>query len=331
MKTFKKTEHNKANDLLSSALHAMHISGALLLREIYSPPWGVSIPEAVALNPMLAVRPDTRVVAFHMVEFGHCEVKTASGQTEVLKAGEMIVCFGGEGHRICDGQPMAVQSVQALLGGETNYRHPNVTGVSAGASVICGVFLLQHTEFNPLLAALPAMMRVNLERGGEFNNFAGIARLMIEEVDMQPLGGNYVVERLLEVLCAQAIRAYLQSAPKASAGWLRASQDPIVGRAMAAIHAHPGASWSVAVLAKMVAMSPSRFAARFTESLGESPMAYVTKLRMNVACRLLSSSQSGIEKIATDVGYDSAAAFNRAFKNHLGVPPGAWRGNLTLH
>ena len=95
--------------------------------------------------------------------------------------------------------------------------------------------------------------------------------------------------------------------------------------AMAAIHARPAVDWSVQQLAQEVAMSPSRFAARFAESLGDSPMAYVTKLRMNVACKMLATSQTKIEQVASDVGYDSAAAFNRAFKSHLGLAPGAWR------
>lgn len=317
----------RADDLLSSALRSLHVSGTLLLREVYSSPWAVAIPSADALLPLLDVKPGTRVVAFHLVEFGHCEVQTASGATEILQAGEMVICFGGEGHRIGQGEPSRVDTVQALLAGGPNLQHPDVTGRPASASLICGVFLLQHTEFNPLFAALPALMRASLSRPGELNNLSGIARLMLEEIESGVLGGGYVIERLLEVLCAQAIRAYLQSAPRHPVGWVRAIQDPVVGRAMAAIHAQPGSDWSVPRLAREVAMSPSRFAARFSDSLGDSPMAYVAKLRMNVACRLLTTSHSGIDQIATDVGYESAAAFNRAFKNHLGLAPGAWRAH----
>lgn len=333
MKTVKSVADNaasvRAEDLLSSVLRSLEITGTLLLREIYSAPWAVAIPAADALIPILAIKPGTRVVAFHLVEFGHCEVKTVDGTSEVLQAGEMGICFGGEEHRICEGRPSQVQTVQGLLGGESNSQHPNVTGRSAGASVICGVFLLQHTAFNPLLAALPPLMRASLSRSGELNNLSGIARLMVEENERATMGGGYIVERLLEVLCAQAIRAYLQAAPRNTAGWIRAIQDPVVGRAMAAIHARPAVDWSVQRMAQEVSMSPSRFAARFSESLGDSPMAYVTKLRMNVACKILATSQVRIEQIATDVGYESAAAFNRAFKSHLGLPPGSWRAQAA--
>jgi AraC-like DNA-binding protein len=323
------SELDRDQDLLSSALRSLQISGTLLLREIYSAPWAVTIPAAEALAPILSLKPGTRVVAFHLVEFGHCEVKTVGGTSEVLQAGEMMICFGGEAHRICEGSPAQVQTVQSLLCGEFNTQHPNHTGKAVGASVICGVFMLQHVAFNPLLTALPPLMRSNLSRSGALNNLSGIARMMMEESDQRVLGGGYVVERLLEVLCAQAIRSYIHAAPRFAAGWVRAIQDPIVGRAMTAMHARPANDWSVPILAKEVAMSPSRFAARFSESLGDSPMAYLTKLRMNAACKILTSSQLKVEQIASEVGYESSAAFSRAFKNYLGLAPGAWRTQAT--
>lgn len=319
------TPPHHADDLLSSVLRSLHISGTLLLRESYSGPWAVAIPDARALMPLLTVKPSTCVVAFHLVEFGHCEVRTASGIAKVLQAGEMVICFGGEKHQIGAGNPIRIQTVQALLGGEVNERHPSLTGQPASASLICGVFLLQNTAFNPLFAALPALMQANLARPGELSNLSGIARLMVDEMGSGALGGSYVVERLLEVLCAQAIRTYLQVAPRDPAGWIRAIHDPVVGRAMSVIHAQPGSDWSVQRLAREVSMSPSRLAARFSQTLGDSPMAYLTKFRMHVACKKLVTSQAAIDQIGLDVGYNSAAAFSRAFKGHLGVAPGAWR------
>jgi AraC-like DNA-binding protein len=129
----------------------------------------------------------------------------------------------------------------------------------------------------------------------------------------------------LEMLCAEAIRSHLEAVPAEAAGWFSGVKDTIVGRAIALIHAQPGADWSVNRLAQGVAMSPSRFAARFTTALGDSPMAYVTKWRMNVAGRRLAGTQQGMARIAAEVGYDSLAAFHRAFKKHVGVPPATWR------
>ena len=148
---------------------------------------------------------------------------------------------------------------------------------------------------------------------------------MAQEIDRKSLGGGYIVERLLEALCAETIRAYLATTPRHEASWVRGIQDPVVGRVVAAIHAQPGEDWSVTRMAQGVAMSPSRFAARFAATLGSSPMVYVAQWRMNVACRLLAGTQQNIGQIATTVGYESQAAFNRAFKKHVGVPPAAWR------
>jgi AraC-like DNA-binding protein len=315
----------RADDLLSSSLRALHVSGTLLLRERYASPWAVTIPSAPVLGAMVHARAGTRVVAFHLVEFGHCELRCASGARQLLQAGEMMICFGGQAHRIGDGEPPRAQAVEALLAGEPNAQHPAVTGRPAAVSLICGVFLLEHAVLSPLLEALPALMHASLSRPGELNTLSGIARLMVDEMACGALGGSYVVERLLEVLCAQAVRAYLERAPRQESGWVRAIQDPVVGRAMHAIHAQPGLAWTVSRMARQVAMSPSRFSARFVEALGDSPMSYVAKLRMGLACKMLATSQANIEQIATEVGYESAAAFNRAFRSTLGLPPGAWR------
>jgi transcriptional regulator GlxA family with amidase domain len=136
-----------------------------------------------------------------------------------------------------------------------------------------------------------------------------------------------MVERLLELLCAEAVRSDLSTLQPGQTSWLTGLKDPIVSRALAAIHSQPGANWSVQRLAQGVAMSPSRFAARFTATLGDTPMGYVSKWRMNVASRLLDSTEKSVSEIAADVGYESLAAFNRAFKRHLSLPPAAWRSH----
>jgi AraC-like DNA-binding protein len=150
---------------------------------------------------------------------------------------------------------------------------------------------------------------------------------MADEIERTAFGAGYIVERLLEILCAEAVRAHIETAPQQTVGWFRGIKDPVVGRAIKAIHLNPAEDWSIPRLAGAVAMSPSRFAARFSESLGESPMAYVAKWRMNVACRKLTASRIGVDQIAADVGYESVAAFNRAFKKHVGLPPAAWRSH----
>jgi AraC-like DNA-binding protein len=148
---------------------------------------------------------------------------------------------------------------------------------------------------------------------------------MAEEIDRKAPGSAFVVERLLEVLCAELVRSHVESAPTAVPGWIRALKDPVVGRAIARLHRDPGRRWSVELLAREAAISPSRLAARFAGSLGMSPMAYLGRWRMDVACRMLSSTDRGVEEVGRSLGYESAAAFSRAFRKTVGAAPAVWR------
>lgn len=313
------------SDVIDDTLKSLRISGSLLLREAYASPWAIVIPPAAQLAGLLGVNPEVRVVAFHLVEFGHCEITPEDSDRVILRAGEMAIFFGGESHTLYQGKPSQPQSVESLLAGGQNIKHPDVLGQPATISLLCGVFLLHNTILNPLLLDLPPLVHASLSKTGELHNLSGVARLMTEELDRNSLGGGYVVERLLEVLCAEAVRAHIESVPRHDPSWFRGVKDPVVGKAITAIHQNPGSDWSVQRLAQGVAMSPSRFAARFSEALGDGPMGYVAKWRMNVACRQLVTTQQGIGQIAADVGYESLAAFSRAFKKHVGVPPAAWR------
>ena len=319
------TEVDAQVDVLGDTLKSLRISGSLLLREAYSPPWALAIPDADGLGALLGARPGVRVVAFHLVEFGHLEITMEDGAEVVLTAGEMGVCFGGAAHWISQGGRSPCVPVEELLKGGANPYSPKATGRPPGTSLLCGTFMLRHTALNPLFTALPQLLRATLSRPGELHNLAGVSRMMAEEIDRKSLGGGYIVERLLEVLCAEAIRAHIATIPRQETGWFSGVKDPVVGRALAAIHSQPGGDWSVQRLAQNVAMSPSRFAARFSAALGESPMAYLAKWRMNLACRRLAASRLGIGQVAAEVGYDNVPAFNRAFKKHMGLPPATWR------
>jgi AraC-like DNA-binding protein len=303
----------------------LRISGSLLLRESYAPPWSIAIPDGQRLAALLGLDADTRVVAFHLVEYGHCMIGAESGEDMLLAAGDIAILFGGQAHRLSQGESPETQSIENLLAGGRNLRRPDTLDSSAGAALLCGVFLLHNTAFNPLFAALPAVLRTALSRQGELHNLSGVARLMAGEMDRRLPGGGYIVERLLEVLCAEAVRAHMEAAPPEETGWFRGIRDPVVGRAMAELHARPGDPWSVPRLAGVVAMSPSRFAARFSGCVGDSPMAYLTKWRMNLACRELADSNQSVDRIAAGLGYESPAAFSRAFRKQVGVSPAQWR------
>ncbi|MBI3715177.1 MAG: AraC family transcriptional regulator [Betaproteobacteria bacterium] len=322
------TEIARVSSAIDEALRSLRVSGSLLLNERYSLPWAVNVPAAEELRSMLGCARDVRVAAFHLVEFGHCEIRPQGSEGVLLKAGDMAICFDGAAHRVGAGKATSARTFASLLENRdkaAQSRDPD----AAETTLLCGVFLLRHTELNPLLHALPPLLRSTLSRSGALHNLAGVGRLLADEVSRSTAGSGYVVERLLEVLCAEAIRSHAEAITKHDSGWFRGIKDPVVGRAIAAIHGEPGKNWTVPALASVVAMSPSRFSARFSASLGDSPMAYVAKWRMNIACRKLATTRDAVDRIAADLGYESHAAFNRAFKKLVGLPPAAWRARTV--
>lgn len=319
------TEQNSQFSVIDATLASLRITGSVLLRESYAAPWAIAIPEKHALAELLATHANVRVVAFHLVELGHCSLKVNGEKEILLTAGEMAVCFGGAAHQLSLGDAKTNIDLLGLISQRNNPRDPQRLGLPTGTSLLCGAFLLQDTQLNPLFNALPAVLHVAPTRHGALHNLTGVARMIIDELDKHMPASGFIVARLLEVLCAEAIRSHVSANTSVHTNWFRGVNDQIVGRAISAIHRQPGASWSVQQLAHGVAMSPSRFAARFAEVVGESPMAYVTKWRMYLACQSLKSGRQNVEQLARSLGYESQAAFSRAFRKWLGVSPAAWR------
>ena len=322
------TDYENTSEPLSDALRAMRISGSILINEDYLLPWGVDIPNADRLRSLMNLENGVRVVAFHLVKRGYIEITIANEATANVEAGEMAICFGGHAHRLSQGTEPHTITVETLLNGGRNPFQPEMQHKARSTSLMCGVFLLRNVELNPLFSSLPGLLHVSALRPGALHNLPGVIKWMSQEAEEMKPGSTFVIERLLELLYAEVLRAHLEIAAPQS-GWLFGIKDPVVGRAITMIHSRPGDDWSVKRLAQVVAMSPSRFAARFTSAIGDSPMAYVTKWRMNVAGRLLDETRQGVGEIAANIGYENVAAFSRTFKRHLGIPPAAWRSRQS--
>jgi AraC-like DNA-binding protein len=273
----------------------------------------------------LKVSIGAHVIAFHFVKRGYIEITPDNEQPITIEAGEMAICFGGAAHRVSQGTDSKTISAETLLTGSNNPFQPDEKHRIRSTSLMCGVFMMHNVKLNPLFASLPPLFHISVLRPGNLHNLPEVLNWITRETEQMKPGSNYVIDRLLELLCVEILRSHIETIATSKSGWLAGVKDPVVGKAISMIHSRPGDSWSVKRLAQGVAMSPSRFAARFSAALGDSPMAYVTKWRMNVAGRLLDETRQGIGEIAADVGYDNVAAFARGFKRHLGVPPGAWR------
>ncbi|MFK5948307.1 MAG: AraC family transcriptional regulator [Methylococcales bacterium] len=315
----------KSSDALSQILNSIGISGSLLLKEEYCSPWAVSIPKSSDINSLLELSKGIRVAAFHLVERGHVHLKLENDKDYLIEAGEIAVCFSGLGHTIYQGESKSVTAFQDIMAGAKNIFEPDKNKNEPSTSLVCGVFLLHDAILNPLLNTLPQVLKLSVTSPKEFPSLYGVINQIIQEFKYQTVGSSYVIERYLEILCAETIRAHTEMLPEQATGWLSALKDPVIGKAIEAVHLDPKINWSVKKLASMVAMSPSRFSARFVSSVGESPMVYVTKWRMFIACKELKNEQSNLNQVANDVGYESLASFSRAFKRHIGVSPGIWR------
>ncbi len=309
-------------ELLDDALEDLRISGSVLLNETYAGSWAIDIPGEAQLRELLRLDADTRVLMFHFVRRGSFDIRMMGGDTMVVEAAEVAICPAGLAHTMSRGKSAKALPIDAVLRGD----RPRALAGGAGESteLVCGVFLARAAPLNPMLGALPPVLKVATGEAAFSPMLAGVAWMLAHEVDRGALG-SFASARLLELFCAEAIRAYQRTEGAQHVGWFRGLADARVSEAMRRVHESPSADWTVEALARAVALSPSRFAARFREMTGQSVMNYVARWRANVACRLLRDTELNLTEIAGRVGYESLPAFSRAFKAQLGEPPAAWR------
>jgi AraC-like DNA-binding protein len=198
-------------------------------------------------------------------------------------------------------------------------------GGGAATRLVCGTVRFDHPAAYHLVGVLPRVIGVEAATSPQTEWIQSTLRFMGAEVQALRPGGETVVTRLADVLVIQAIRSWIEQDPAAQTGWLGALRDRQVGRALMLIHREPARAWTVAGLANEVAMSRSAFAARFAELVGEPPMHYVARWRMHVALTWLREEDAALGELASRLGYQSEAAFSRAFKRLMRVAPGAVR------
>ncbi len=305
------------------ALADLRVSGNVLVHETYVAPWAILIPSEDELRTMLGVGESTRVMPFHLVLEGAFELTQGNGPPRSVAAREVAICLGGAEHLMASGKPSRLtRFADIMLGARPGSADPPANASST--TLLCGVFLLANAPLNPLLGALPPVLKVQTADNPS-------SPLLVHAADMLALevarGGrsSFTASRLLEVFCAEAIAGYRHGAGSEQPGWFKGLADRKVGTALEHLHRDPGRPWSVAALAETVAMSPSRFAARFRETTGDSVMGYVARWRMHTACRLLRETKDGLDEISQRVGYADVASFSRAFKALVGASPSHWR------
>ena len=297
------------SDPLGEALHFLRMNGAFYCRSELTAPWGMTLP------PM----PD--YLWFHVPTFGRVLLETDQSGSTWLQPGELALVPHGDGHVLRSEPGVAAPDIMEL-----EFEHPSERyeilrhgGDGPETTLLCGAVRFGHPAAATLVAALPEIVHMEAER------LQATLALMAAEAREARLGGEAVITRLADILVIQAIRAWIETDPGAHTGWLGALRDEQIGQAITLIHREPARDWTVASLARELAMSRSSFAARFTQLVGEPAMAYVTRWRMQVAMAALRDERTTIAELAGRLGYRSEAAFARAFKRETGMPPGAVR------
>jgi AraC-like DNA-binding protein len=195
----------------------------------------------------------------------------------------------------------------------------------AEVHLVCGFLGCDARPFNPLLASLPRVLRASDREGSAGGWLSRLVEVAEAEARNPHPGGEAVLARLSELMFVEVVRRHLESLPPDRTGWLAGLRDPHVGKALAALHARPGDPWTIDALGHEVGLSRSALAERFTHLVGEPRIPYLGRWRMQVAAGLLAATHDGMAAIGARVGYASEAAFNRAFKKLVGVPPATWR------
>jgi AraC-like DNA-binding protein len=249
-----------------------------------------------------------------------------------MEAGDILVVPHGDAYYLAEPTPGpasyseadAVEFFRKMVAGKLPSIVPEGGGGADRTEFICGFLGCDVRPFNPILSALPRVIHVR-RAARPADRMSHLVAFALDELRERRQGGQGVLLRLSELMFVEVVRRCLETLPDAHAGWLAGLRDPVVGRALACLHAEPARRWTLDALAAQAGASRSVLAQRFHELVGQPPMQYLTSWRMQLATRLLDDKEAKVCAVAEAVGYDSEAAFSRAFKKAVGTAPSRWR------
>ncbi len=325
------------HDTLSDVLRGIRFRGAVFYDVHCRENWVAEAPPARELAPV--VMPGfEHLIEYHVLTRGSCWAAIAGEQPQRMRAGDVVMFPQGDAHVMSSAPGMRARPVDSRWVLATRaepkpipVRYPldAAVGDAGGASpdaptrVVCGFIGCDLRPFNPLVATLPRMLHLSSVTGDAW--IAPMLEHAIAESRQHRAGGEAMLQRISELVFVDAVRRHVASLPPEGTGWLAGLRDRFVGRALALIHESPSRNWTIDALAVEAALSRSALHERFSQMIGMAPMQYLANWRMQVAAGLLRGTSATVTAIALDVGYDSEAAFSRAFKRLVGQPPTAWR------
>jgi AraC-like DNA-binding protein len=312
-------------DALSDLLSVVRLSGGVFLDAEFSAPWCIGAkvgPE----DCRLAMAEPARVIAFHYIVAGRLLLQVGAEPSIELRGGAMVLLPRNDAHTLASEAGLTPVNADHLIqevpgAGLARIRYG---GDGEMTHLVCG-FVGTDSPHHPLIDALPSILVLDLIGRPASDWIATSFRYAAAELARVRAGSAIVLAKLSELLFVEVIRSYLDELPAERQGWLAGLRDRVVGRALGLPHTELARAWTAEDLAREAFLSRSPFAERFTALVGMPPMKYLATWRMQVAAQRLRDTHRSIAQIAAEVGYESEAAFTRAFKREFSVSPAQWR------
>jgi AraC-like DNA-binding protein len=319
-------------DALSHVLGAVRLTGAVFFDMELREQWSCLTASARKIADVVMPQAD-HVIPCHLVTEGTCYARLLDDGPVELRAGDLILFPAGDQHVLATASEAALRLKPIDLTGENLDQMLKRGGIAALRSgrtgdttrIVCGFLACDRRLAEPILLSLPRLLRVSMRDGGTAAWVHSSIRYSVAESSSSRPGSAMVLARLSEVLFAEAVRHYMDQLPPGRSGWLAALRDRYIGRTLSLLHEQPAYPWTVAKLAREVGLSRSALGQRFNALIGVPPMQYLTRWRTSRAASRLVESDVPVIRVATEAGYESEAAFSRAFKRQFGLPPATWR------
>lgn len=315
-------------DALSDVLRVSHLTGGVFLHANFSAPWCMAahIP-AEHCGPYLG--PTSHLITYHYVIEGELRLRMedGEGETHLLGPGDAVMMPRNGPHLMGSDLTVPPAYGQDIVrppidGGLYSIEHG---GGGALTRMICGYLGCDRSESNPILSTLPSAFLLRVEDAGASEWIRSTFHFAAQAVAENRPGSQITLAKLSELLFVEAVRRYAETLPDDQTGWLAGLRDPFVARALAVLHGDVKRSWTVEDLGHEIGLARSALTDRFTRRIGIAPMTYLATWRMHVAAQKLRDTDASLAQIADMVGYESEAAFSRAFKKALGTAPATWR------
>jgi AraC-like DNA-binding protein len=313
-------------DVLSEVLKVVRLRGGLFYNGEFSAPWSVYAASSHGVAHHFRTHTE-QVIVYHLLTEGRASARLENGERLNLEAGDIVMIPHGDKHILENGpRTRTVDDSEHLV--DVLSQGLKVWRVGGGGEVtkfICGYMACEPRLGQVFLSGLPSIFKISIRGSPSGRWLENSIRFSVDQAGAPQAGGEAVLAKLSEALFVETLRVYVAQLPPEQTGWLGGAREPDVGKTLALMHRNPAHPWTIASLAKEAGVSRSVLAERFRHYLKESPIAYLTRWRLQLGAQMLATTSHSVAQIALDVGYESEAAFNRAFKREFATPPARFR------